>query len=108
MRRAWRKANCWYRSCGLRSSVVFKYGGRWSEALQHRLRGDLGDVVEHLAVLRDSFKLLRLDGKEGVALEFTSAHTHADPANVLPRQHPTLLPRRIVETEQLVARNDLQ
>ncbi len=89
-------------------SVVFKCNGCWSEALQHRLGRDLGDVVEHLAVFGQGFELLRFHGDEGVALDVFAAHTHADPPNVLPRQHPTSLPRRIVETEQLVARNDLE
>ena len=55
-------------------SVMFECRGRWSEALQHRFGGDLGDVVEHLAVFSDRFKLLRLDGQDGVALD---AHVRA-------------------------------
>ena len=76
--------------------------------MQHRLGRDLGDVGQHLAVFRQGFELLRLHGHDGVALDVFAAHTHADPPNVLPRQHPTPLPRRIVEAEQLVARNDLE
>jgi hypothetical protein len=75
-------------------------GGR-RESLEDRLGRYLGDVVEHLAVLRLGVKLPWTDGEGHRALSVRSANRDANATDVLSWLEPSARVRVVVEAEEL-------
>ena len=86
--------------------VVCQCGGCRSEALEYRLGGDVGDVVEHLPVLGLLVELLGANAEDDEAFAVRVPDGHADTSHVLARLEPPPRPRGVVEAEELVARID--
>src|SRR5262249_36135615 len=84
--------------------VLFEGNGGRRESLEDGLGRSLGDVVEHLTVLRLCLEFPRPDGEVHFALAICCSHRDADATDVLFWLEPPSCLRVVVETEELTRR----